>query len=30
MRTRGGGGGVDGDEGAPAMNVGQDPAHENR
>jgi hypothetical protein len=29
-RTRGCGGGVDGDEGAPVMNVGQDPAHENQ
>jgi hypothetical protein len=30
MKTRGGGGGINGDEGAPAMNVGSQPAHENQ
>jgi hypothetical protein len=30
MGTRGGGGGVDGDDGAPAIDVGKGPAHESQ
>jgi hypothetical protein len=30
MRSRSGGGGVDDDNGAPAVNTGEEPAHENQ